>query len=507
MANVRIVSKEKHYFIGECASLIEKSSHRMQPLCKSYTSCGGCTLAHVDYEHENQIKKNTVCSAFRRNGLDFSLVEDTIHSPNRTAYRNKIGVHYSREKNKFGLYRSSSNDVVDFEGCSICPQSMSDIISYTNENISLLDKTGIDQIFIRTSKDSTYTVSLYSEGTPDISAYSSMIKARFPEISEVIFINTKRKKKGTSYITDKICGLEMRFSSEAFRQVNGEVFSLLLEKIHEFAENADFKYAADLYCGSGIIGLSLAQKYQTAKFWGIEINSDAINDAKHNAEINSINNIEFFCGDAASFRKKIPSDYMPELIVVDPPRSGLSKEMKNDLNLLFPERIIYVSCNPQTLARDLADIVRFGYRIERVCPVNMFPMTRHVETVAYLCREKDVHQMKLTPSPFAQIKSGNKTIELRLFDEKRQKIKEGDIITFTNTVSHEQLRRVVKKLHRFDGFEELYKSLPLLQCGYTSENLEYASPSDMDEYYSVDEQKKYGVVGIELVTQANFEIK
>jgi ASC-1-like (ASCH) protein len=129
--------------------------------------------------------------------------------------------------------------------------------------------------------------------------------------------------------------------------------------------------------------------------------------------------------------------------------------------------------------------------------VDLFPRCAHVESVVCLTRETS-HEMKLHTSPFEKIKSGAKTIELRLFDEKRQKIKVGDVITFTNNSNGEKLRATVKKLHRFDTFADLYKSLPLLQCGYTAEDVDQAHPSDMEQYYSVDEQKKYGVVGIEL---------
>ena len=129
---------------------------------------------------------------------------------------------------------------------------------------------------------------------------------------------------------------------------------------------------------------------------------------------------------------------------------------------------------------------------------NLFPHRSHVESIVCLVREKVVHQMNLNPKPFEQIKSCQKTIELRLWDEKRQKIKEGDCITFTNTSTGETLTRTVVKLHRFDNFEELYQALPLLQCGYTEEDVHTASPSDMEQYYSAEQQNEHGVVGIEL---------
>ena len=138
------------------------------------------------------------------------------------------------------------------------------------------------------------------------------------------------------------------------------------------------------------------------------------------------------------------------------------------------------------------------YAVNNAMAADLFPRCSHVESVVCLSRQNTVHNMKLHDSPFKMIKSGQKTIELRLYDEKRQQIKEGDSILFTNTSTGEKMRATVRKLHRFDSFAELYKTLPLLQCGYTAEDVDAAHPSDMEQYYSAEEQKKFGVVGIEL---------
>ena len=185
-------------------------------------------------------------------------------------------------------------------------------------------------------------------------------------------------------------------------------------------------------------------------------------------------------------------------MIVDPPRKGCDEALIDTVSRMAPDRIVYVSCDPATLARDLKQFSERGYQTVRVTPVDMFPRTAHVETVALLSRQIDVHKMKLNSAPFEMIKSGEKTIELRLFDEKRQQLKVGDKIVFTDTTTGETLNTTVVKLHRFDSFEELYKSLPLLKCGYTTENVDNANSSDMEEYYSVEEQRKHGVVGIEL---------
>ena len=184
----------------------------------------------------------------------------------------------------------------------------------------------------------------------------------------------------------------MRFASEVFRQVNHDAAEILMELVCDFAAEEPFSYAADLYCGSGAFGLVLAKRFPHARFFGLEIDRDAIRAAKAHADANGLTNIEFVCSDAASFDGRIPagdgSFYPPELVVVDPPRAGLSDKMRAGLVKLSPKRLAYVSCNPQTMARDLAELVRGGYELERVTPVNMFPMTKHVECVVCLCREK-----------------------------------------------------------------------------------------------------------------------
>ncbi|MBE6617772.1 MAG: 23S rRNA (uracil(1939)-C(5))-methyltransferase RlmD [Ruminococcaceae bacterium] len=381
-ASVRITACEKNYYTGECVEILVSSEYRTEPVCKVH-GCGGCSLGHVSYELENEIKRNTVRNAFRRAGLDYSLVEDVVFCENRVRYRNKLTVHYSEKQRAFGLYAEGTNDVIPFFGCVICSGVMNKVVKFCNENVDLVEYAMPTSLCVRTSATGEVSVSLYCEKKCDVQKFVFGLANFVPEISGVnIIVN----RKGGGYISDKIMGIDMRFSSEAFRQVNGEAFEKLLDIVHQFAEESDFSCGADLYCGSGIIGLSLAKRFPDVKFYGIEINADAVKDAKFNAAENGLENIEFFCGDSASFKKKIGGNAKPQLIVVDPPRAGLSKEMRQGLTELSPERIIYVSCNPQTLARDLASLKSSGYEIKRAVPVNMFPLTSHCECVVSLER-------------------------------------------------------------------------------------------------------------------------
>lgn len=392
VAKVKITSIEKNFATGVCLEKITisddtVSSDRITEACPSADKCGGCTLGFMTYEAENRIKRNAVKAALRRAGLAYDIVKETVFAANRTEYRNKIVVHFDENTKAFGYRREKSNDGIEFEGCLLCPSAMNEIVNFTNEHAELLYDLKPLSLNLRSSLDGI-TVSIYGKKYSKalFDEYRNTLMSEFSVVNDVLFFADGAKSGKKQYIHDRIFGLDMYFTSEAFRQVNGEAFEKLLKIVHDFAGETPFSCAADLYCGSGIIGLSLAKRFPNAKFWGIEINSDAVLDARHNAEVNGIKNITFFSGDAATFRKKIPQSEKPELIVVDPPRAGLSKEMCADLVLLAPERIIYVSCNPQTMARDASKLCADGYQLREVVPVNMFPRTKHCECVVLLER-------------------------------------------------------------------------------------------------------------------------
>lgn len=378
-ADITITEIKKNYATGKAVRNISYSDKRITPVCPAYEKCGGCTLAHVTYEYENEIKKKTVCAALRRAGLDFSFVGDTVFSPSRSSYRNKVTVHYDKRTHRLGLYSEESHEVVQFSGCSLLPDLFNEIITFLNQNCSVLDSIGAKEIVLKSSSESTLAI---IKADKKIDKIKKILNEKFGnEVTVADFANAENE-----YIHGDYGDLKMRFSAVGFRQVNNEAFSSLLEVVSDAVGETVFSSCADLYCGSGVIGLYLAMKHPNARFYGIEINEKSIEDAKHNADANRIKNISFFCGDAASFREKMPPDERPETVVVDPPRAGLSDKMKKELVSLAPERIVYISCNPQTLARDLKSLAENEYDVISVTPVNMFPMTKHVETVVLLSR-------------------------------------------------------------------------------------------------------------------------
>ena len=391
-ADVILTESRKNYAVGQCAALISPSEHRISPVCPSFGRCGGCSLCHVSYEFENTVKQNCVKSALRRMKLPYDLVEPTRFTPARTGYRNKIGLHYDKSAHAFGYMARDSHDILPFDSCLLCGDVFSSIVRFTNDHIGLLDRLVPDELFLRRSHDGRITVSVYTGSEhADIAPFHDALKNTFPEVSDVLCVRGDTGGADAA-VTEEYMGVTMRFASEVFRQVNHDAAEILMELVCTFAEEQPFSYAADLYCGSGAFGLVMAKRFPHARFFGLEIDRDAIRAAKANADANGLANISFVCADAATFDGRIPAgdgtSYPPELVVVDPPRAGLSDRMREGLVKLAPERLAYVSCNPQTMARDLAELVRGGYRLLRVTPVNMFPMTKHVECVVCLSREK-----------------------------------------------------------------------------------------------------------------------
>lgn len=385
LVKAEITSHEKNYYTAKLIEIIEESEYRITPECANFSLCGGCTLGNITFEYENKVKKQTLTSAFRRAGLDYAIVGDTLHTDERKHYRNNITLHYSG--GKFGYFSEKTNDAVKFGKCLLCPVPFYAVADYVNSHISDIGMFAPTDMHIRDNSVGDITVSIYTvKKVPEAKkeAFRSRFSQDFSEEKRRYTINFVCGNTGASVISDNIFGLDMRFSSEAFRQVNTPAFEKLLEEVCSIAKDCRYSFCADLYCGSGIIGLAIAKSIPDKRFIGIEINPDSIRDAKINAKNNGIENIEFFAGDSADLKKHLNDGVLPELITVDPPRAGLSKKMCEDIVSVNPENIIYVSCNPQTLVRDLKYFANNGYSIKKAIPVNLFPFTKHVETVCLL---------------------------------------------------------------------------------------------------------------------------
>ncbi len=520
---VRIVKVQKTYAFGKVEEIITPSTDRITPTCTVGTQCGGCVYCHISYSAELKAKEQRVKDAIERIAKLSVPINPILSTNTLSRYRNKAMIPIGLDKNGeviMGFYSKHSHRIIENDDCTLQPncflkasQILKSFIESHNLTVyseasgkglfrhlylRLAEKT--DQLMITlviNGKELPFEAELIDAFKNALPNLKSVILNTNCEDTNVVLGKHSRTLFGEGFITDILCSLKFMISPQSFYQVNRNGAELLYSKASEYADLSGNEVLLDLYCGTGTIGLSMANKAKS--LIGVEIVPKAIEDAKKNAKANSIENARFICGDAAKAAETLRSEGLtPDVIIIDPPRKGCDKSLIKTISDFNPKRVVYVSCDPATLARDLAVFAELGFKAQEITPVDMFPRTAHVEAVALLSRQIDIHKMQLNSAPFEMIKSGEKTIELRLYDEKRQKIKIGDQILFTDNITGETLNKTVKKLHQFDTFDELYKSLPLLQCGYTSENIDKATPYDMEQYYSVEEQNKYGVVGIEL---------
>ena len=521
---VRIEKAQKTWAAGKIVELLERSSHRINRECPVAKLCGGCDFHHMDYEEETRLKAERVRNCLNRIGGESLETLPILAAPTCQGYRNKAQYPVSSHKNRAfaGFFRAGTHQVVENERCLILPEEMDRVkdlvIDHMNRfRIPAYDETShtglVRHIYVRrgaVSKQVLVCLAVNGRKLPHEAELIENLKSVPGFTTLVLSVNTKKGNVvlGDEFITlygpgtieDTLCGLTFRLSPRSFYQVNHHQAQRLYQTAIEQAGITKADTVLDLYCGVGTITLAMAGA--AGKVIGVEVVPQAVEDARENAKRNGIENAEFFCGDAGQAALELEKQGIKaDVVVVDPPRKGLNADTIEALSRFAPRRIVYVSCDPATLARDVALLKERGYVLKNAMAADLFPRCAHVESIVCLVREKVVHGMNLNVAPFEKIKSGEKTIELRLWDEKRQKINPGDTIVFTNTATGETLTKTVVKLHRFDNFEELYRSLPLLQCGYTEEDVSKAKASDMEQYYSAEQQRAYGVVGIELSRQ------
>ena len=512
-----VIKSTKNYLVAKVKEIIKPSSIRIQSNCDVSIACGGCAYRNISYEEELKIKSDNVYNCIKRIGKVYLKPKEIIFG-DRDFYRNKAS--YPINKNlEFGFYADKTHRIVPNHSCIATPKIFEDALDVIqeflkNEEVSAyneIDHTGcLRHVVFRYGEfynQLMITLVIHNDEIENKDKLVSELHNKLGDILKSVYININNKKTnvifgdktykifGDDTIKDNILGIDFFISPLSFYQINRKMTERLYSKTIEYA-NAKDKIVYDLYCGAGTISLNLAKFAK--KVVGIEIIPDAIKDAKNNAELNNITNCDFVCGDALKMSLNI--DEKPDVVVVDPPRKGVEKALLERISTYYnPQRIVYVSCDPATLARDVEILTKFGYCLKEYTLVNMFPATKHIETVSLLTRESTVHSMNLNSEPFSMIDNGTKTIELRLFDEKRKQININDLISFTNNVTNETILTKVLNLHIFKNFDELYKNLPLLKCGYTSKDIDKASAVDMLQYYSAEEQNKYGVIGIEIM--------
>ena len=384
--------------------LLEPSPHRVQPSCPVFGKCGGCALMHMDYEQELQFKLDRVNNAFAHiGGLDFRISE-ILGADSRSCYRNKA--IYAVGDGITGFFRGRSHDIVPVEHCllqsPIADQAAAALRSWMHErNIPAYDEnTGrgcVRHLFVRTSRSGEAVACVVcARGLGSGSAgLAEALTAACPALTGVVLNVNKTKGNtvlsgdfytlwGSEKLHESLCGLSFELSPLSFFQITPPQAERLYTRAVNYAAPAG-GLVLDLYCGTGTISLCLAQK--ASRVIGAEIVPSAVENAHANALRNGIENAEFICADAGEAAAELlKRGEKPDAVVVDPPRKGLSSQVIDQICGMSPERIVYVSCDCATLARDLQQFVRAGYVLHAGCAVDMFPNTHHVETVVLLSR-------------------------------------------------------------------------------------------------------------------------
>lgn len=407
VAKVRVIKVAKTYAIGKIEELITPSPMRITPTCPISASCGGCAYSHISYEEEAAAKTESVRAALRKEGLSHISVRELCSPSGKKAYRNKAQMPFAPDGSLGYFAPKSHRVVVPKNGCELLPEVFvricDTVSSFVREKgISVYDEESgkglMRHLYLRMGVNTgEVMVCLVINGKemPHITDLVGRLYTKYPEIRTVILNENTEKtnvilgKKchtvfGDGIITDTLCGNTYESSPLSFYQINHATAEAIYEKAIELADLSPEDVVADLYCGIGTIGLSVAKKADMSRLVGVEIIPDAVKNAKKNAEINGIKNASFYCGDAND-----PHIDGCNVIFVDPPRKGLSKELIERIGELGPDKVIYISCGVDTFARDLRLFKELGYETDTVYPYDMFPRTAHVECLACLERQLD----------------------------------------------------------------------------------------------------------------------
>ena len=402
-AELGVTALKKNYGYARVIRLLEASEHRVDPVCPVYRLCGGCQLMHMDHDAQMQFKMDKVKNCFRMNaGMDIEPLP-ILYTEQTTAYRNKVQVPVGIRDGKVitGFYRNHTNDIVPYESCAVQSDLSNEITAAMRE---ILQKNGkaaeVRWILVkhahRTDQVMVCLIVRHDVFSNDTQTVDELVR-RFPKIRSVSLIVNNREDNvilsdrekilyGDPYIEEELLGCTFRISAHSFYQVNPYGTEVLYRTAIEYAGLTGNEVLIDLYCGTGTIGLLCAG--HAKKVYGIEIVPDAVKDARVNAQINEIDNIEFLTADAnKGARVLLQNRIKPDVVIVDPPRKGCSKDTLDAIAVMAPEKLVYVSCDPATLARDVKIMQEKGYELKRVQPVDMFPGTLHVETIVLLSRK------------------------------------------------------------------------------------------------------------------------
>ncbi len=384
----------RNYGFGRALKRFNDHPQRTKPICPLYPQCGGCQMMHMSYLYQLDFKHQRVVDSLKRNGDIKHPVDPILNADNPLYYRNKVMVPVAHSPFEAGFYRTNSHNIVDMDFCYIQSKTLNALYQEIKDFIRVNQLTQVKTIILRegyftgeilvalslTSRDTSFEDQFVNqfkthEMIKSIQLTFNLSNSNVPISDEIKLLY------GTPFIKEKILGLEFKLSLNSFFQINSLQTEKLYSKVLELAQIKSTDKVLDLYCGVGTMSLLFAK--QAYKVYGVDIVEQAIEDAKRNALNNKLNNIEFIAMDATKFVNTNEEAF--DLLVVDPPRKGLSAQGIQDILKLAAKRMIYVSCNPDTLARDLK-LLSSGYSIVEITPVDMFSQTVHVETVVLMSR-------------------------------------------------------------------------------------------------------------------------
>ena len=418
-AKIKIIKATPSYYIARLEELIVPSATRVNDRC-TLSACKSCAYKNLSYADELKLKENGIRDTFKKTGLSHVRIAPVVPSPELCHYRNKA--QYPIEitgdgEYKIGFFAPKSHRVTEAANCPLAPTNFPEILDTVRHfakkyALSVYDeKTGVGllrHVYLRraeVSGETLLTLVINGKSLPSAREFVTTVTERHPEVSGILLnVNEKQTNVilgeefitlfGKDYITDTLGGVRLKITAPSFYQVNHGAAELLYAKAKELANLTDGDTLLDLYCGAGSIGLSMADK--AGKVIGIEIVESAVECAKFNARENGIKNAEFYAADAKDTERLLENatklrkePISPDVVILDPPRGGSDEKLLRFISELKPKRIVYVSCNPQTLARDICILREDGYDTDTVYPYDLFPATGHVESVVCLTRRLD----------------------------------------------------------------------------------------------------------------------
>lgn len=419
---VLILKTLKSVAFAKVLEVIEPSSERITPDCPYFPRCGGCTYRHIRYEEELRLKKQRVQDNLSRIGGSDVTVEEILGARDTLRYRNKAQYPVSKD-GAVGFYRARTHEVIECEHCLLVKPEADAAAEALREYMQSCRVAGYDEktgrglvrhLYVRSNAagESLVCVLVNGDKLPKEDRLVTLLRDACPKCTGIVLgTNTKkgnvilgdryRTLWGSDRLEDTLCGKTFRLSVPSFYQVNRVQAERLYAKAIEFASLTGQETVLDLYCGAGTITLALSD--HAKKVLGAEIVPEAIGDARENAARNGVKNAEFFCGDASDVAKKLARENLrPDVITVDPPRKGLAADVVESIAEMQPGRVVYVSCDSATMARDVKRLADLGYTAQRACAVDMFPRADHVETVCLLSKlnakqhiEVDIHMDEL----------------------------------------------------------------------------------------------------------------